>query len=484
MKIGRNQSCPCGSGKKYKNCCMSKAAVSSQALYYRRLSEAHDRLVEHLVAFGERIFDEKVVEAAIDEFLLWPKQEDETSSEMLDRAGTLFWPWFLHNWTYDVEDTGEELDVPDDHTIAELYAREHTSRLDPLEEILIESIDRKPYSFYEVLSVNRGTGMTLRDTLTSTQFEVQERSGSENVQPGDILFGRAVVVDGVGMILGLSQTLIPPARKTDVILLRKQLRQHQTPVTDDTLRKWEVEVRECYFRIDQSLHTMPQICNTDGHKMELHRLIYDVSSADEAFEKLSGLCVTMTPDEMSIDAERDDAGRLIKVEIPWDRKGHKGNPGLSNTVLGRLVIDGNRLTAEVNSAQRAAKLRREIDTRLGDGSQFRADEIQDLDSMMSKHEAGSPERKSLKEHEELMQHPEVREHLAEMTAKFWESWVDEKIPAQGEKSPREAVKTADGRESVEALLNDAERERGQDAFTVEVNRKGTQRVREMLGLNQ
>jgi preprotein translocase subunit SecA len=26
-KVGRNEPCPCGSGKKYKNCCMRKAAV-------------------------------------------------------------------------------------------------------------------------------------------------------------------------------------------------------------------------------------------------------------------------------------------------------------------------------------------------------------------------------------------------------------------------------------------------------------------------
>jgi preprotein translocase subunit SecA len=26
-KVGRNDPCPCGSGKKYKNCCLRKAAV-------------------------------------------------------------------------------------------------------------------------------------------------------------------------------------------------------------------------------------------------------------------------------------------------------------------------------------------------------------------------------------------------------------------------------------------------------------------------
>lgn len=30
MKIGRNAPCPCGSGKKYKNCCLHKAAASGK----------------------------------------------------------------------------------------------------------------------------------------------------------------------------------------------------------------------------------------------------------------------------------------------------------------------------------------------------------------------------------------------------------------------------------------------------------------------
>ena len=64
--------------------------------------------------------------------------------------------------------------------------------------------------------------------------------------------------------------------------------------------------------------------------------------------------------------------------------------------------------------------------------------------------------------EKLMQHPEVRANLAQMVAVHWEGWVDEKIPALGGKSPRQAVKTADGRESVEALLRSAERRAASD----------------------
>jgi hypothetical protein len=64
----------------------------------------------------------------------------------------------------------------------------------------------------------------------------------------------------------------------------------------------------------------------------------------------------------------------------------------------------------------------------------------------------------------------------------WEGWINQKIPALGGKTPKEAVKSADGREAVEALLRDAERDRGIDSFATEANRKGARRARELLGL--
>lgn len=482
MKIGRNAPCPCGSGKKYKKCCLGKQTVPSQTLYYRRLSEAHDRLVDRLLLYAHRTFGEEAVNVAMNEFLLWPDPEDEIDEDILERIGPLFWPWFLFNWEYDPLDAGLELSGPEGRTVAELYAEERSNRLAPLECKLIEHVNRKPYSFWEVLRVDKGKGMLLKDVLRGNPIEVQERSGSEYVEPGDLLYGRAVSVDRVGMILGLGPTIIPPGRKPDIIQLRKHLRRGLSSITDDTLHEWVVEIRELYFHIDHALHSLPQLCNTDGDPMEFHRLIYEVSSTKEAFEKLCDLCVTMEPEELSADAKRDNSGRIIRVEIPWDRLGHKRSSGMSNTVLGRILIEGRRLTAEVNSAERAETLRREIDARLGAGAHFKVDEIRDVDSIMKEHEAGAVAKKHSTEHDDLMRHPQVQEQLTGMIRKHWEGWVDEKIPVLGEKSPREAVKSPDGREAVEALLRDAERDRGQDPFTREVNRKGISWVRELLGL--
>ena len=136
----------------------------------------------------------------------------------------------------------------------------------------IESVNRKPYSFLEVLHMDRGTGMQLKDVLKGDSIEVQKRSGSEYVQPGDLVFGRAVSADGVGMIVNLGPTIIPPRYKPEVIQLRTELREGLSSITDDILYEWDIEIRDLYFHIENSLHSLPQVCNTDGDPLEFHRL--------------------------------------------------------------------------------------------------------------------------------------------------------------------------------------------------------------------
>ena len=57
-----------------------------------------------------------------------------------------------------------------------------------------------------------------------------------------------------------------------------------------------------------------------------------------------------------------------------------------------------------------------------------------------------------KKEDELLALPEVREKLKQMAKSHWESWFDEEMPALDHKTPREAVKTKDGRKRLEALL--------------------------------
>lgn len=57
-KPGRNDPCPCGSGKKYKKCCLAETFVQSG-----REETARKRLVDNLLTFYNRQHKETIEEA-------------------------------------------------------------------------------------------------------------------------------------------------------------------------------------------------------------------------------------------------------------------------------------------------------------------------------------------------------------------------------------------------------------------------------------
>jgi hypothetical protein len=59
--LGRNDPCPCGSGKKYKKCCMSKHNVAfGEQLAASKSTKQHDDFIpiEGVVDYGQSLLDE------------------------------------------------------------------------------------------------------------------------------------------------------------------------------------------------------------------------------------------------------------------------------------------------------------------------------------------------------------------------------------------------------------------------------------------
>jgi hypothetical protein len=84
----------------------------------------------------------------------------------------------------------------------------------------------------------------------------------------------------------------------------------------------------------------------------------------------------------------------------------------------------------------------------------------------------------------LMADPEVRHHIEQMLRAHWHSWIDTAIPVLGGQTPQRAVRTADGREAVEALLLDAERTAADDPVRAEIERALIADVRRRLKLDR
>jgi hypothetical protein len=79
-----------------------------------------------------------------------------------------------------------------------------------------------------------------------------------------------------------------------------------------------------------------------------------------------------------------------------------------------------------------------------------------------------------------MQNPSIREHLEKMHFEHWKKWVDEAVPALGDETPREAVKSPDGREKVEAILRGAELNLTPES---DFQKKGILHAKKELGLS-
>jgi hypothetical protein len=457
MKVGRNDRCPCGSGKKYKHCCLAmQEAPSPEELNWRRVRRATDDLLDEFVKELVRLYPTDTLDRAWDAF------HPDGAAEPY-RVGVpddaLFVSWFL----FDCKEGAGSGELPPharDVSVAQAYAARVGARLDPIARRYIDAACAVPFSFHEVIVRRPGWGFRVRDVMCGAEIDVIDRAASGSLQDGDIIFAKIVPIDGIALIEGIGATAIPPAEKPLLIELRSELGTRTDLFGAEVLRARAADLRGVYLGIAQRLRrrTLPEMRNTDGEPIAPHTLVYDIDAPQAAFEKLRDLAAGMTLEEIDAEVERDADSRFVRATLEWRRLGNTMHAHWDNTILGRILIDGRRLTAEVNSAQRAETLRVLIEARLGDGARARPTVIQSVESMLRQLPAPGTKRAAVRVHPDPAAQPEAQQALREFLREHYVAWVDQQLPALGNRTPREAVHDADGREAVEALIKQFERD--------------------------
>ncbi|MGH8903585.1 MAG: SEC-C metal-binding domain-containing protein [Egibacteraceae bacterium] len=177
---GRNESCPCGSGRKYKVCCSRRNG--------HPLPERAGWLQRKAVAFLLR----PAQRFALREIALAYTRSDPDDTAWIDAA--------LH------DPLTQDLALFDTDVFASfLDAR---GELLPADELKLgRSWVGLARSLYEVTEVRPGEGLRLRDLRTDERLDVTERLASEDLVPGTLLYAR-VVPDGRGhQLLGCTLTI-------------------------------------------------------------------------------------------------------------------------------------------------------------------------------------------------------------------------------------------------------------------------------------
>lgn len=171
--VGRNEPCPCGSGRKFKVCCLRKVStvpIESRAGWvYRKL-----------LNFAARPHRKDDVD-----WLLEVAGENGGSSN-IDR---------LMSSVVDIA-------VMDDEKLDE-FLLERGPLLPPDESDLVRSWIGSRLVLWEVVDVDPGTSLTLRDTRTGDRVVVDEHAASRTLRTGGYVLARVVAVGSENQVLGL-----------------------------------------------------------------------------------------------------------------------------------------------------------------------------------------------------------------------------------------------------------------------------------------
>ena len=404
---GRNDPCPCGSGLKYKKCCLQTQLVEVGSRL--TLRSARHSAMEQLLRFG---FGPQLEgDHAIAEVLFWADRLAGRSIAAVkdlvgsDDARSKYNAWFLF-----------DLDIDAGGTVADLFLADRGARLGPSEREYLERVRRAPLALYEIQSVEQGRGVDLLDLWAGTRMFVHEQTATESLVCWDLL-GARVVPDGAGSLLFEGGLYLYPASAKHAILqelkrLHRQFVKH-TPAADDAAFFRRHGMIFHHLWLDYVIFPpRPDIRTTEGHKVVLTRSAFDIRDGDALRAAFAG---------------RDDLDTQDDGSFAWIE-----DAGTRQRLLGTFVISGRRLTLESTSKERAARGRAWVERVAGSAVAYRATAYETVDRALERAVPVSREPQVPADVEALL--------LRELYDRHYRDWLDLPLPALKNRTPRAAAR--------------------------------------------
>ena len=205
------------------------------------------------------------------------------------------------------------------------------------------------------------------------------------------------------------------------------------------IRRWEEALEDLLIRRSAP----PRLRNTDGEELLLttDHFEFDPAARMQIESRLASLDGVEPP-------EADDSAGTYTFTRP-------GNPkfaGLDNTIIGTARLSGGRLRLETTSIGRADRLRARVEEACGELVRHRTREHSDPSALLKHGEAPRPRD----EQPSLIPPEEAGRLVREFKERHYAGWLDLPLPALGGMTPREAVRTKEGKDRVDVLLKDME----------------------------
>ncbi len=447
--VGRNDPCPCGSGQKFKRCCLGKTDTPRAAFTREEREAALDRLAR-LSARQEFTQLRAAAEAEFWGEWLDRRSEDGRRRAMArDESRLAFQEWFAFDYR-----------LPGGSTVIELLLDREGDRLRTGEGRYLERLRTSHVRPYEVMAVRVDEGLDLRDLWTRKTIRVQERSGTRQLMQWDLLVARLMLGEhGVPVIDGYTYLL--PATESEPLLrrLRRAHREFAREAPGADLAAFFKDAAPILFHLwlDRvALRPPPRMVSAEGDDLLLGKTVFDILDASALAAALAAHpALDLQEDGSFMWFEDVDSAKASRPPSPrsglvissqrWPPEGEITRRG-----LGTVVVKSGRLVLETVSKPRAQRGRRLLEEAAGTAIKFKATRYEAMTRAMEQARA-RPRRA------EGDIPPDVRAQLVgEFMERHYRAWPDQPLPALGNRTPRAAAKLASARPKLIALLKEME----------------------------
>ena len=382
--VGRNELCPCNSGRKYKVCCMNQRTLSIEVRskwvlhklqQYISRPQRRERNV-HLVGVacnGDMKNVENVAPFISDAI----GSETETVLSFLEDRGAL---------------------LPDDERA-----------------LLVEWLDC-PWDLYEVIDVAPGQSMSLKGVSSGAVFDVNERSGSRNVERGQMLLTRVARVGDEDQIIANIMPIPLRLRESAISLVASGFETHD-------VAEWLA-----------SLYAPIQVFNREGHETVFCTTTLRVRGGD-------WLAATAALNDMLPGGED---GRWTAIVVINGE----------STVAASFERRDGELVVFANSRERSTLY---VDALLAlHGAPFEIvhEDVQSVAEVVAARQTDDVKIDESDEDVAFQNSQEVQEFMANYIASMERKWVDEPLPALRGLTPRQALADPARRKDLESLLRE------------------------------
>ncbi len=410
--------CPCGSGRKYKNCCW-RTEKKTYAIARQSIISAHEKLNEILESENEGI---RIRVNA----LYFEDITEEYGEEVVHD--------FIRNTTEAVfqneyDSAYSDYRFDDGSSIIDRFLKDHQETLHPAAVEYLGNFRDASYSLYEVTAIVPGSHFEVTDLLSRKKLTITEKTASEELTKWSTYFFRFAKCRGEYIMTGLALQI--PRMDLDYVIdsLRERKEYYGKSKTwAKYLKKdWSV-APQLWASIHCVPKEMPIMQNTDQELIKLMTIHYNLkaNSKQKAIKALGNIKEIIVEE---------------KSEFRWVEERPHGtvNPVL---IANGIFSSDTKMTVSLNSQERYQRVGDAIKKALGNLIVESRIEYQDFD--MSKIPSGeTPSREKLDLPEDVM---------AQIYANLYVNWPDQKLPALDEKTPREAVKDKSYRKKVVNLL--------------------------------